>query len=104
MKKLVFLCLFLVACQNGCPIQPTPDPVQPHPTPVPTGSEFCDLAEKRLQDLQCAEGNPTKKGERFGDVCRELQSKGIAIDPKCLSEIKTCADVDVCTHTVNPPK
>ncbi len=94
----------LVACDACPPPGPTPDPVPPRPTPVPTDSEWCDLAENRLTELNCPESQPTKKGVHFGAFCRELQSKGIFINPKCLAEVKSCAGVDVCTATVPPPK
>lgn len=94
----------LVACDACPPSPPSPDPVQPRPTPVPTDNEWCDLAENRLTELNCPESQPTKKGIHFGAFCRELQSKGIAINPKCLAEIKSCAEVDICTGTTNPSK
>jgi hypothetical protein len=103
-KRLAAVMLVaLVAC-DACPPSPPPDPVRPTPTPVPTDTEYCDLAENHLTELNCVEGQPTKKGVHFGAVCRELQSRGVFINPKCLTEIKSCAEVDVCTRTVNPPK
>lgn len=105
MKRLAAVMLVaLVACDACPPAPPTPDPVQPTPTPVPTDTEWCDLAENHLTELNCVEGQPTKKGVHFGAMCRELQSHGIFINPKCLAEIKSCAEVDVCTRTVNPAK
>ena len=105
MKRLVAVMLIaLVACDGCPPSLPTPDPVRPTPTPVPTDTEYCDLAENHLTELNCVEGQPTKKGVHFGALCRELQNKGIAINPKCLAEIKSCAEVDVCTATVPSPK
>jgi len=71
---------------------------------VPTDSEWCDLAENHLTELNCIEAQPTKKGVHFGAFCRELQQNGIFINPKCLAEIKSCSEVDVCTGTVNPAK
>jgi hypothetical protein len=105
LRRVLFLMfLALTACEGCPPMGPTPDPVQPRPTPIPTDTEWCDLAENKLTELNCIESQPTKKGVHFGALCKELQSKGIFVNPKCLAEIKTCAEVDVCTGTVNPPK
>jgi hypothetical protein len=82
-----------IACQST---QYT-DPVTPHPTPVPVDIEYCNLAEDHLIALHCSEGNPTTKGKRFGDVCRELQNAGIVVNPKCLATVKSCTEIDVCT-------
>jgi hypothetical protein len=69
----------IVAGSLGCH-GVTSNPVGPHPTPVVV--------------------EPTKRGERFGDVCRELHAAGIFVNPRCLSTIASCSDVDVCTKTV----
>lgn len=103
-KKLLVLAFVALAACEGCPPSQHTDPVPPRPTPVPTDTEYCDLAEGHLIALHCAEGNPTTKGKRFGDVCRELQQNGIAVNPKCLANVKTCAEVDVCTGSVAPPR
>ncbi len=103
-RLAVWMFVALAAC-DGCPPSPSsPDPVKPTPTPVPTDTEWCDLAENHLTELNCVEGQPTKKGIHFGAFCRELQANGIYINPRCLAEVKSCAEVDVCTHTVNVPK
>ncbi len=103
MKKLalssVILATFLLACP---PSVPPIHPPEPAPTPVVTDTEFCDAAEANLIKLGCPEGKPTKRGERFGDVCRELHSEGIFVNPRCLSTLTSCAGVDVCTRTVAP--
>lgn len=100
----IALALASIACEGCPPSQTTTDPVQPRPTPVPTDTELCDRAEAHLIELGCPEGQPTKRGKRFGDVCRELHDNGIFVNPKCLAEIKSCAEVDVCTNTVTAPR
>ena len=87
------------ACQ-----QPSVSPAGPHPTPVVVDTDLCDAAEAKLIELGCPEGRPTKRGERFGDVCRELQNAGIFVNPRCLSTLVTCAGVDVCTGTDVPSR
>lgn len=102
-KKLALLAFVaLTACEGCPPSQTTTDPVQPRPTPVPTDTEYCDLAEVHLIMLHCSEGNPTTRGKRFADVCRELQAAGIAVNPKCLANVTSCAEVDVCTGSRAP--
>lgn len=100
----IALALASIACEGCPPVSTVPDPVPPRPTPVPTDIEWCDRAETRLIELNCPESQPTKKGIRFGAFCRELQSNGIAINPRCLAEVKSCAEVDVCTGTVPTPR
>jgi hypothetical protein len=89
----------IVAGSLGCH-GVTSNPVGPHPTPVVVDTDLCDVAEANLKALHCPEGEPTKRGERFGDVCRELHAAGIFVNPRCLSTIASCSDVDVCTKTV----
>jgi DNA transposition AAA+ family ATPase len=51
--------------------------------------------------LQCIPTNQpyTKKGKSFTQFCQEKQAQGISIEPKCLSTIVSCDQMDVCTHT-----
>lgn len=75
------------------------NPVEPRPTPIVTDSDYCDKAEANLVRLNCPEGNPTKKGKSFSDLCFELQQKGVFLNPKCLSTVTSCDQVDYCTHS-----
>jgi nitrous oxide reductase accessory protein NosL len=102
-RKLALFLAVLVTLFVACtPKQDTIPP--PRPTPVVTDTEFCDAAEANLIKLGCPEGKPTKRGKRFGDVCRELHENGIFVNPRCLATISLCASVDVCTGTVVVPK
>lgn len=85
-------------CSGKQPI-PQPVPVKPQPTPIVTGTNYCDKAQENLLRLNCVEGHSTKKGKPFAQFCRETQENGIFINPKCLSEITDCGQVDSCTPT-----
>lgn len=75
----------------GCP----PEPQIPEPViPEVSGSEWCERAEKNLLALGCQEGQPTKRGKRFADFCRETQDNGINLNPQCLAGVKACEEID----------
>lgn len=102
MKKIkLYLTVFVLAL-NSCHLTPTARPVSPRPTPIPVDVDMCDAAEVHLIALSCPEGQPTKRGTRFADICRELSAAGIFPNPRCLANIKSCSEVDVCTGTSNP--
>lgn len=103
MKKLALSLVILVTLVGACGPASSPPPT-PAPTPVVTDTQFCDAAEANLIKLSCPEGKPTKRGTRFGDVCRELHENGIFVNPRCLATITSCSAVDVCTRTVVAPK
>ena len=71
----------------------------PKPTPQVQDTKYCVLAEKRLLELGCEEGLPLKDGTGFAKFCEDTQSNGIFLNPKCLSEIKSCEEVNVCTSS-----
>lgn len=95
-----FILLFVVLSTTIIACGPAQYPPRPRPTPVVTDTQYCDTAEANLIKLGCPEGKPTKRGTRFGDLCRELHENGIFLNPQCLSTIVTCSAVDVCTSTV----
>lgn len=95
-KNTILFSLLLVAC---LPNKETSNAPTPAPTPIVTDTQYCDAAEANLVKLGCSEGKPTKRGKRFGDVCRELHENGIFVNPRCLTSIKQCSEVDVCTRT-----
>lgn len=76
-----------------------PTPVRPQPTPVVTDSDWCEKAQENLLRLQCAEGEPTKKGKSFAEFCRETQENGIFLNPRCLAGIDRCQMIASCTPT-----
>jgi hypothetical protein len=88
-KKLSPL-LLLILCV-ACPSQ---DSVPEPEIPVVEGTEWCERAEKNLVALGCEEGKPTKKGKSFAQVCKETQDNGVDLNPKCLSTIKSCDQID----------
>ncbi len=92
----VLISLFLLGpdCSGN---QPTP--VKPQPTPVVTDNNYCAKAQENLLRLNCVEGQPTKKGKSFEQFCVGTQQNGIFLNPKCLSEIKSCEEVDSCSPT-----
>lgn len=59
--------------------------------------EYCNDASKKLIELGCKEGKPTKKGLSFYDLCIDLESKGMYINAKCISQIDSCEKIDYCT-------
>jgi hypothetical protein len=91
MKKiiLVALLLSLLSCKPAIP---------PRETPFVQDTELCEAAEVRLLKLKCEEGQPTKKGTRFKDVCEDVQKNGgVFLNPRCLSNITDCNQIDICT-------
>jgi len=83
------------------------DPVPPKPTPIPTDTGMCQSAEDHLTQMCksdpqtnsycCAVVAPTKKGKSFSQFCQDKQNDGVSLNPKCLSEVKSCGEIDSCT-------
>lgn len=78
----------LVGCNLSQPIV--------EPEAVVTDTEYCKPAEINLTELGCKEFFP-KKEKSFYQMCIETQDAGIFLNPKCLSNIKTCSGADICT-------
>lgn len=105
MIKILGTLLLSTMFQNCLPS--TTDPVPPRPTPIPIDTNMCQSAEQHLQQLCdadkvnnsycCAVAAPTKKGKTFTQFCEQKQNDGVFLNPKCLSEVKTCNDIDSCT-------
>lgn len=106
-KSLVAVVILSLTMFQDCVPNTQSDPVPPRPTPIPTDTNLCESAEKHL-DKMCksdAQGNsyccavvaPTKKGKSFTKFCQDKQNEGIALNPKCLSEVKSCGEIDSCT-------
>lgn len=78
-------------------------------TPVVSGTEYCGAAEKHLQEMCdadpqnnmycCQAVQSTKKGKTFEQFCIETQNAGIQLDPRCLSQITKCEEIDFCLGT-----
>lgn len=95
MKKILLFCLFLI----GCPITPMEHPAPARPTPQVKDTNYCSLAEKHLKQLGCEEAKPLKDGTTFTQFCEATQGNGVFLNPKCLSQIKSCSEVDSCTFS-----
>lgn len=105
MKKIIFSLIFATALIDGCPSQP----VQPHPTPEVADTALCPNADEHLTQLCqadpvknkycCQVVAPTKKGKNFTQFCIEKQNEGLFLNPRCLSTVTSCDQIDVCTKT-----
>lgn len=108
MKKILLLVSFLGL--SACYPQKGIDEISYRETPVPIDTGLCGSAEYHLTELCKADRNvniyccriiePTKNGKQFTEFCIETQNAGVALNPKCLSTVKKCEEVDVCVGTV----
>lgn len=88
----------LLGCVEGCPRE---NEVPWNPPVVITDSDHCKLACEHLRDLKCKEGDPVKATGDAGyvsceDFCRETQSNGVWLNPKCVEQINTCSELETC--------
>lgn len=104
MKKNIayLLLLFLISCK---------DPVYqpPRPTPIVTDTEMCKPAQLHLEELCAQESKvnayccrvvkPTLKGKTYTQFCEEKQSQGVFLNPRCVSNVSTCDQIDACTNS-----
>lgn len=108
MKKLIFPTLFAITLLTvivGCP----PAPVPPHPTPVVTDTFLCPDADTHMAALCqadpvknaycCQVDALTKKGKNYTQFCIEKQNQGIFLNPRCVSQVTSCEQIDVCTQS-----
>ena len=96
MSRFVFLLLILAGCS---PI----DPVTPSPIPV-VDTDLCGQMCDHLATLNCEEGQPVYNNDLAGpkdvpnqsctDFCKELQDKGVPVNPRCVSTVKTCDEIE----------
>ncbi len=110
MKNIVVL--FLISCFLliiGCPQDnPQPKPT-PRPTPKPTDSVLCKDAQATLESLCqadpikniycCQVCSKTKRGKTYTEFCEEKQEQGLSLNPKCVSQITACDQIDACTNS-----
>jgi hypothetical protein len=89
----VVVALFLYGCSTTDSIVVVP----------PGGEEYCEEAEQNLLRLGCfdAMGFPggmveNSEGEMitFAALCREVNSHGYSLAPQCLSEVRSCDEVN----------
>lgn len=93
MKQLYLVLSLLIT--TDCSIEQS----KPRPTPVVTDNNFCKNAQNNLLKLNCEEGKPTKKGKTFEQFCLETQENGVFLNPRCLSNITNCSEIDNCTNS-----
>lgn len=96
----LLLSFLLVACPN------TSESRRPPPL---NDTDYCLSAQQHLEELCqqnteinkycCKVVEPTKKQKDFKTFCKETMSKGINLNPKCISEVKKCEEIDVCTNS-----
>ena len=98
MKKSILFIIFS-SFLFGCPVNQ--DIVPPRPTPVVTDTDQCEMAEANLKARQCIPTDRpyTKKGKSFTQFCKDKQEQGIFLNPKCLSQVTKCDQIDVCTNS-----
>jgi hypothetical protein len=97
LKKIIFsLAFILTACH---PIVIKPASVA-HSTPVVVDTDLCGAAQANLQKLGCISTTDpyTTKGKSFEEFCRETQNNQIFINPRCLSSVQSCQEMNGCTN------
>ena len=98
MRAIPFVFAVLVCCCH--PVAPVPTP-----TPAPDGSScalMCDHIGPK--GLNCPEGQsvydsdlPGPAGtpnESCADFCTKQEQNGVFINPKCVAQAATCADIE----------
>ena len=98
MKQLQLLWLLFVL---GCP--PAIDAVVPPPNP-PVDTDLCGQMCTHLESLGCEEAKPVYNNDVEGpkdvpnqscpEFCKELQDKGVFVNPRCVSTVKTCDEIE----------
>lgn len=97
---LTLVLLFIVGC-------PPKDPVLPPPNP-PVDTDLCGEMCTHLKSLGCEEGDDVYNNDIPGPVdepnqscedwCAETQDKGVSINPRCVSQVESCEDIEVARH------
>ena len=97
MTRHTFLVGFLLA---GCP---GPSNVVPPPNPPPD-TDLCASMCQHLQKLGCEEGKDLYNNDLPGPNgvpnqtcaanCKELQDKGFAVNPRCVSTVQKCDEIE----------
>lgn len=106
MRALLFFLALLITL--SC----TPRPPVPPVGPTDVDASIADAADEarrptcadvcaRLSALHCPEAETTAAGATCLDVCRNVQSSGVAgWNLSCLSNAKSCAAADSCPNVV----
>jgi hypothetical protein len=100
--------LILAIVLTGCWNPVIQDPTTPSPTPPPDTdwcSKMCNhIGPKAKGGLGCEEGNPVYNNDIVGpkdvpnqsceDNCKELQGKGLFLNPKCIAIVDKCENIE----------
>lgn len=109
MRRLIF-CASL-ALVLGCPVNR--EPPSPTPNPVPD-SELCGAMCAHLgagdAGLGCEEGKALYNSDLPGprdvpnqsceDWCKQQQGKGVFINPRCVMQVKACAEIEPARQSI----
>ena len=63
---------------------------------------MCTAAEAKLLSLSCTDsrgkllGGKNEHGVSFTDRCKNVQDNGVFLNPRCLSNIHACSEVNPC--------
>lgn len=70
---------------------------EPRPIPIaPTDTEMCPDACQNLRALGCEEGEPLLDGTTCEAFCEYMQDEGHWLNPKCISSIERCSEIESC--------
>lgn len=97
MKKILALltALLLTQCTSAAPTEIRIIPKDSLEEIKDT--ELCPLAEKHLKLLYCIPLNkPFQNDETFTQFCEESQLRKIFLNPRCLTLISSCEEVQTC--------
>lgn len=87
------ICLGIVASTLAC--------APKKPLPIPVGSDSCERAASRIQDLACTrsrDGGPlwlTPAGTPFATACRDAAADGRDWHPDCVAAATSCDSVQL---------
>lgn len=92
MKTILFFSLICVLGLTDCGSENKNNKINNPPHEI-TDTNLCSLAEKNLKLHHCKEGEPTKTGKTFTEVCNNAQAHNIWFNPSCLSQINDCQEI-----------
>lgn len=105
----LFLLLLTAFSLNTCNTTNGEAPTPPRPTPIVTDTSLCSSAEQHLQQMCDADKSannycclvvaPTKKGKSYAQFCQDKQNEGVFLNPKCVSTVTSCDQIDACTNS-----
>jgi hypothetical protein len=106
MRYALVLLALLVACTK------VPDVPGPSPIVVPN-TDDCGAMCEHLRDLGCEEGDPVFNSDMPGqlgrpnqsceDFCRETQTNGVFLNPRCVKRVASCEAIETARKKVCQP-